>query len=168
MAWLSPAFPGLVERAREQLYWLCARGAERHVEYEKRDTADADLPCLQFVLADLIGVAAGVEDLADLVGVEPSADSDLGEHAVVEDVTRPREVGLVDRADQVLLYTSVQAKVQHAVNVEGVADRTPRVEAEPFGPCHAADVIVHRERLGLRLAELLAEHDQIGFPLPAR
>src|ERR1700744_3964775 len=168
MAWLCLAFPGLVERAREHLYWLCARGTERHVEYKKRDPADADLPGLKFVLADLIGVVVPVEDLADLVGVEPGADSDLGEHAVVEDVARPREVGLIDRADQFLLDTPVQAKEQHAVNVEGVADRTLRVEAEPFGPCQAADVIVHRERLGLRLAELLAEHGQVGFPLPAR
>src|ERR1700744_3908307 len=140
MAWLCLAFPGLVERAREHLYWLCARGAERHVEYEKRDPADADLPCLKFVPADLIGVAVPVEDLADFVGVEPGADSDLGEHAVVEDVARPREVGLVDLVDQLLLYTPVQAKVQHAVNVEGVADRTPRDEAKTFGSCQAADV----------------------------
>ena len=84
----------------------------------------------------------------------------LGEHVTVEDIPRLPEVGLVDRAEQRVLNAPVQAKVEHPVHVEGVADRAARVEAEPLRP---RGKVEQRAGLGPALHDPLARRQQVSY-----
>src|SRR5579875_141203 len=164
----APARPGLVQRAGERLGSLCPGHAERHVDREERDAADAELARLQLVPADRVGVRVAAEHLLDGRRVQPGADRYAGEHVRVEDLPGLREVSLADGGDQLALHAFFPAKVDHPVDVEGVARRAVRAEAQPLGPGEPRHPRVGRARLCFRHAVLPGEHARDGFPLAFR
>src|SRR5579863_360602 len=91
---LASSFPCLVECAGEQLGWLCARHPEPHVEHEERDPADAELARLRLVPASLVGPGVAVEHVTDRRRVKADPGGHVGDHLVVEDQSRLREVRL--------------------------------------------------------------------------
>ena len=114
----------------------------------------------QLVLADRVGVRVAVEHFGDGARVKPAPTAISMITSRSKTCRAWREVGLVDRGEQLALHALRAAQVNHAVQVEGVADRPVRVEAEPLGLGEPGDPRLGRARLRFRHAVLPAEHAQ--------
>src|ERR1700722_10635354 len=166
--WLAPAFPCLVECPGEKFGRLRPGPSEPRVEYEERDAADAELLRLGLVLAHLVGPGVAVEHLTDRGRVKTCPGGDIDDHFVVEYVPRLREIRLVHGGEQLPLHALREAQVDHPVQVDGIADRAFRFEAEALRAGQARHLAVRIACLRYRHVEFPPEHLQVGLPALVR